>query len=1278
MNPSLTLRKNLDSRFGKLRSLCSGGLDRLKGLCLTLVRFLGEGKIHVGRDPGRIPAPALILFPLLSDTLCCGIAGILTVRRREMTPSDGDLGARFAEASGRNLTSLLDGAIPPEGYLGGAAALEVLERELLLLKGEEAFRRLFLDPEEAVRLTALSAKMHAFLGEEERLLEENPGRFSTADQEAVNQGLLMIRDLVWGLDRDILDNIERIVRLAGAGSAAEVAPEAFPKYREMNSLLNCLDRLEVRGRDSAGIQISFIPADAGAVRSVMAGLAKSGLDGELRRRMAAGDLVSGSITCFSAAVPGGGGQAISFTYKTAEIIGELGRNVRELRSQIARDRLFQAFARLPAAFSTSFAHTRWASVGSITEENCHPVGNFTLNSKAHPAAQQKHYPVYGKGPWSIHCVLNGDIDNYSSLRETLESEEELIAPEVTTDTKIIPLQIEKYLLAGHDLTESFRLAVGDFEGSHAIAMISDVEPGKAFLALRGSGQSLYVGIAPDRYLFSSELYGLVEETPFFLKMDGEKPAQPDRPESCGQIFVLDQDSPGGAAGIRAFFYDGTPLPLGGHSIRKAEITTRDIDRGDYPHFFLKEITESVLSVRKTLRGRYRFERDGAGERVIFNLGEDVIPGRIKEDLQCGRIRRIVAVGQGTAAVAAHAVADAMERCLAGSGIRVEGKVASELSGFCLKNDLHDTLVIPITQSGTTTDTNRAVTMAAQRGARVIAIVNRRQSDITTKADGVFYTSDGRDIEMAVASTKAFYSQIVAGNLLALYFAQLLGTCSTERIAAEIRRLEQAPELMRRVLARKEEIRRSVEQLARLKRYWAVVGSGPNKAAADEIRIKLSELCYKTISSDVVEDKKHIDLSAEPLILVCAAGSPEAVTADIAKDVAIFKAHKSDVVVFADEGDGRFDAIADAVIPIPNAPMPLPVILNTLAGHLWGYYAACGIDADALFLREFKSRLNLVMVEHAKSGLSFFESVTDGQLRRLVNDFTERFQERRSGDGFSLAGVRTMSDLILLLKYASGKLPLDDFRHDFPEERGTASPIDLLDITLGHAVDELSRPIDAIRHQAKTVTVGTSRKEAPLRGPIFDLLRELDFSAQALLSTNLLAISRIQKTLAAANGYTLYAVNRLDGEGKPGDDSTIAIVGRGGISAGMRSRAEKTGLLMGTKRGIVASGRLYAGQGKSDGAPIVIIPLLGEGDRVRHLLLVHVAFNEGLPVDERKELLGERLNGIRNLIQEYNLPWDESCLGKIPLGLLLGEPVEVIAGQIRKNHGPSATGHKERS
>jgi glucosamine--fructose-6-phosphate aminotransferase (isomerizing) len=1237
-----------------------------KALCL-----LRQWRFYVGRDPQRTAGPSLILFPLLPTTFCCGLAGILVLRRKILPVKPvGDLSLSFGKVAGNDLAALLDGRIAAGEYLGGKASLSEMERELLCLKGEDAFRNIFFNAKEAKRLLDLSVKMHLFLSDEETLLDKKAGSLATRDLETVNGALVLIRDLVWGLERDVLGNIQRIVYLAGVHGVADVNPESLPKYRKLNSLLNCLDRLEVRGRDSAGIQISFVPVDAPSAREMLSTLQAGGFGDELTRRTGSGDLVNGSLICEPIALSGKRnveGLSFTITYKTASIIGELGRNVRELRTQISRDLLLHNLACLPVAFETAFAHTRWASVGSITEENCHPLSNFIRPMALPPTTvQEKRYPFYGPGPWSIHVALNGDIDNYQTLREAIEAEGELIAPEVTTDTKIIPLQIEKYLQVGYDLTEAFRHAVNDFEGSHAIAMTSNAEPGRVFLALRGSGQSIYIGIAPDRYLFSSELYGLVEETPYFVKMDGEKPSHPDHPERTGQIFILDQDATGGAEGISALFYDGSLLQLNAKMVSKAEITTRDIDRGDYPHFFLKEITESSLSVRKTLRGKYRIERGPEGEKVIFNLGNEVVPQRIKEALAGGKIRRIIVIGQGTAAIAGNVVAEGMESRLKGGGIRVESKIASELSGFCLENDLSDTLVIPITQSGTTTDTNRAVAMAAERGAGVIAIVNRRQSDITMKADGVLYTSDGRDIEMAVASTKAFYSQIVAGRILALYLARILKTLSDERIMVELRRLEQTPELMNKLLARKEEIRLAVEKLAKQKRYWAVVGSGPNKAAADEIRIKLSELCYKTISSDITENKKHIDLSAEPLILVCAAGNPEAVAGDVVKDVAIFKAHKSSVVVFADEGEKRFDSIADAVIPIPRAPMPLPVILNTVAGHLFGYYAACSIDEDALFLREFKSRLNLVMVEQARRKMTLYESIADATLRRLVNDFAGHFNLKRGDGSFSLAGVRTMSDLTLLLKYAAGKLPLDDFRHDFFVEGDAGSPIDLLDVTLGHAVDELARPIDAIRHQAKTVTVGTSRKEAPVQGIIFDLLRELDFSERSLLSANVLAVSLIQRAVAAINGYTLYAVNRLDDEGKPGEHAVIEIAGRGGVSVGMRSRAERSGRLMGTKKSIVASGHLYVGRGKSDGAPIVIMPLLGEEDFVRSLLLIHIAFDETLSVSERKEILGERMNEIRDLIQEYNLLWDDQMLAEMPVGVLLGEPVEVIAGQIREN------------
>src|SRR5262245_43374830 len=120
-----------------------------------------------------------------------------------------------------------------------------------------------------------------------------------------------------------------------------------------------------------------------------------------------------------------------------------------------------------------------------------------------------------------------------------------------------------------------------------------------------------------------------------------------------------------------------------------------------------------------------------------------------------------------------------------------------------------------------------------------------------------------------------------------------------------------------------------------RRYWAVVGNGMNHIAASEVRIKISELCYKSIACDATEDKKHIDLSAEPLILVCAAGLVGSTADDVAKEVAIYRAHKAAPIVIASEGEERFSA-ALQVIPVPATHPMLAFILAAMAGHLFGY------------------------------------------------------------------------------------------------------------------------------------------------------------------------------------------------------------------------------------------------------------------------------------------------------------------------------------------------------
>ena len=1223
-----------------------------------MLQRLKRWSVVIGRDPRRAPARSVIIFPATHATLPCGLSGILVIKPEREKRTDGSIASLFEEIRKNNLKTLLAGSIAPQKYLGGRELLHTLEGLILDLKKDPLNR---FSHNGSSDLTALSNAMNSFLSGEDILIEETAGRFPTREMELINESLEVLKDAAWALGKDILANLEKTIELAGPAYKT-LSGEAAGIYWRINLLLNSLDRIEIRGRDSAGIEISFCPENRKSLDNIIKTLKADGLYDDFLKRTAPGDLLDGAITL--SGLSSDDDPLLTFTYKRASVTGALGENTRHLRERIQSDGILRTCINGGTGHETLLAHTRWASVGAINVENCHPVNNFTLATGLDTSSgiplPVKHYSRYGSGNWAIHVALNGDIDNYRSLRTSIEADgAELIDHRVTTDTKIIALQIEKYLHGRYDLQEAFRLALNDFEGSHAIAMRSNLEPGKVFLALRGSGQSLYIGLCDNQYMFSSELYGLVELTPRFIKMDGEVERIPGRPETKGQVYVLDD-----GGGIHAFCYDGHPCEIGDEKIQKAQITTRDIDRKGYPHFLLKEVADAPLSVKKTLRGKYRIEYHTNGSaNVAFNLGDDIIPRRLHGALARGAIRNIFVIGQGTAAVAGAAIAGAFSKYIKGLGIAIEAKTASELSGFCLEEDLQDTLVIAVTQSGTTTDTNRAVAMAKERGAHLIAIVNRRQSDITHVADGVFYTSDGRDIEMSVASTKAFYSQIVAGYILALYLAQTLGTLPDDLTAGVLESLEQAPDAMNRVIAGKEHIRETARSIAGKKRYWAVVGSGPNKVAADEIRIKLSELCYKTISSDIVEDKKHIDLSSEPLIIACVAGTPDYVLADIAKDVSIFKAHAASVVVIADEGETAFDGIADSVIRVPKASFPISVILNTLAGHLWGYYAACSINEDGEFIRDFRKRLLLKTDElDAKEGL-LVEKLTDSGLHKLIDEFSASFHARRNQGFFSSMGVDAASDITLLLKYASGKLPLEEFRIDFKGKRVSPSPLDMLDICLGRAIDELARPIDAIRHQAKTVTVGTSRKEEVVRGVMFDFLKGLGFSPDNLTSKGGLTIGRLQKVTSGVRGYTLYTIEGLDDEGKPADRTTISIEKRGGISLHMKSRAESPIPLSGAKKTIVSTGDVYAGLGKSDTAPIVIVPLLEGGTFIHKILLLHVIFKEALSSSEKKAALGDKFNQIRDIINEYNVSWNDKYLDPLPVSFLLGDGVNVIAETI---------------
>jgi glucosamine--fructose-6-phosphate aminotransferase (isomerizing) len=797
-------------------------------------------------------------------------------------------------------------------------------------------------------------------------------------------------------------------------------------------------------------------------------------------------------------------------------------------------------------------------------------------------------------------------------------------------------------------------------------------PGKFFLAQKGSGQAIFVGIADDHYLATSEVYGFAEETPAYIKLDGETVVEGKKGQTQGQIFILDQDSSGGMGGLSTMFYDGTPVEIDEKDVKHTEITSRDIDRQEFPHYFMKEISESPVSVEKTLQNRWKIKEDDKGQYVI-TLPEKTFPDSLQAAFLDGQIRRIFFVGQGTAGVAALACANILNYYLGDPSIYISAIRASELSGFVMSehdvaSSMSDTLVVAISQSGTTTDTNRAVDMVRERGAHTLGIVNRRDSDITFKVDGVMYTSSGRDIEMSVASTKAFYSQIVAGALLGLHMAALKQNRTDEFIAAEILQLINLPAHMRRILKIKDKIEASAKRLAITRTYWAAVGSGPNKASADEIRIKLSELCYKTISTDYVEDKKHIDLSSEPLIIVCAAGSRPTVIGDIIKDTAIFRAHKALPIVIADEGENRFAPYAEDVFHVPIVSEHLAPIVNTLVGHIWGYYAALAIDEGSRFFYNFREGIQSTIDDYAKTGSDIIELVQEKSFREKIVRFYEEFRKKKTSNRLSMAmGLELVSNITLLLKYLAGKLPVPDFELDFGKKGTARNMLDTLFECISDAIDCMARPVDAIKHQAKTVTVGTSRIREKVEGILFDALNSYHISISQLTNSNIIVIRNLQNVVANIQGAIFYRIDNLNLLGEPTDETTIEVIQKDGVLKPIPSRVENDTRLKGTKRIIVREGNVYIGKGRKDNRSILVIPIISASpsapNLIEYLLLLNISFKERIPLETKIKALGGKFERIKNIVQENSIVWEDNYLELCETENLFGLSAEKIGDSI---------------
>jgi glucosamine--fructose-6-phosphate aminotransferase (isomerizing) len=378
---------------------------------------------------------------------------------------------------------------------------------------------------------------------------------------------------------------------------------------------------------------------------------------------------------------------------------------------------------------------------------------------------------------------------------------------------------------------------------------------------------------------------------------------------------------------------------------------------------------------------------------------------------------------------------------------------------------------------------------------------------------------------------------------------------------------------------------------------------------------------------------------------------------VAKEVAIYRAHKAAPVVVATEGEGRFQS-AMRVIGVPSVAPSLAFVLSAMVGHLFGYEAALAIDALARPLREARQA-----VEEAV-GAGWRDDEVLRQLRRLVDLPSRRFADGlRSGAYDGNLEASTAVRVSGLLRIVTNPVPLDAYQ---AEQGKVATPVVLLDdltAALTRGIEELTRPIDAIKHQAKTVTVGISRSDEGLIGN--RLVREVlaaGAGRDRLSYRSLKVLAALEPAVDAVTGFTRYRI-----EGDPSSrGATIEIVDRGGLGRELRSRVETNPELRGTKRRIAIEGRVHVARGRADRRTVILIPER-KGDLTVGITLLHVRFQGKLTAESARAVAQgyyDRYALLHDTVSETEPVFRDDLLATIDVVDLLTVPVFDLADRWR--------------
>ncbi len=818
-----------------------------------------------------------------------------------------------------------------------------------------------------------------------------------------------IMDAHWFFSEEIYRWKETIEKISG-DQVSNLSNENIVLYREISKVIHAIDnRLELRGRDSLGISIVF---------------SSSEYKNEHKK-----NFKNKYESYYFFKNKNNKKETHSFVFKTCNSIGGLGDNANEIKRRFLENEYINDLIKSTKIFSaTIMAHTRWASVGAVNIENAHPtvLTNDSKNNKN-----------------QILSLLNGDIYNYKDVINSSKEEhlEIIKKSECTNDSLAIP----SYLL-GKDVidVEVASHMSTNFSGSFAIAIQQTIDPEKIILLKKGI-QGLYIGFSYDGLMFASDVYGLVESCKYFIPIETDTCFEINAINKCSKenlnLSILDSKS-------------NKYKDIDKDDLQVTNITTRDIDKRGYKHFLEKEIYETFDIVERTING-YLQPIDLTSSKdlsSLISMTEKQVPEFITNSLKEGKIKKIIITGMGTCYTAAVAISMYMRSRLKTfmPNIIVEPHVASEGSAFYIEPNMQDTLVIVIAQSGTTVDTNVYVQMAKERGAMSLAIANKREGDVTFIVDGTIYIGEGRDIEIAVPSTKTYTAQVILGYILTLYFSSNLLKSEDQKklFLQDLEDLKETNTLINQSFKKIEDTinYEKLDRFGSVKNSWYVLrDSSSNGVCADELRIKYSENCYQSVSSITLNEGLYLEIKNSFITFIT-----EKNLSEYSNEIYKFCSNDNQVIIICIDSNipSKLKSLEKLgkvlIINMPKSREHFSFLPTVIAGQFLSYYLALALDKrKEFFINMLESIDNKNKVK--ESFIRFSNAVNDGFFNQ----------------GFSFFDI-------------------DRIFNNFNEENNEMK--DNLDVSkaskhIKFLIEQSRRTIDTIKHQAKTITVGAVREDS---------------------------------------------------------------------------------------------------------------------------------------------------------------------------------------------------------